>query len=68
MGRTPIGKQVPVAMPPDLKARADAEALKRGISLAELMRAALEHELERSQLGISERGPVEIAQEENPSR
>lgn len=52
VGRKSIGPQVPVAMPPDLKARADAEAARRGISLAELMRLALERELER--------GPVEM--------
>ena len=48
---------MPVAMPPDLKARADQEAVRRGISLAELVRTALEHELERS----GERSPVEVA-------
>ena len=44
-------------MPPELKARADAEAARRGISLAELMRLALEREL----ASTDERGPVEIA-------
>ena len=57
VGRTPIGKQVPVALPPELKERADAEALRRGISLAKLMRLALERELDQT----GERGPVEIA-------
>lgn len=47
VGRTPIGKQVPVALPPELKERADAEAQRRGISLAKLMRLALERELDQ---------------------
>ena len=44
---------MPIALPPELKERADAEAQRRGISVAELMRVALEHELER--------GPAEVA-------
>lgn len=56
VGRRGIGKQVPVAMPPELKGRADQEATRRGISLAELVRLALERELDSN----GERGPVEI--------
>lgn len=55
MGRKPTGvtPQSQVRVPPDLKARAQAEAKRRGISFSELACMALEHELER--------GPVEIA-------
>ena len=53
MGRTPIGKQTPIRLSEDLKGRAEAEALRRGVSLAALIRHAIEHELEC--------GPVEVA-------
>lgn len=55
MGRKPTGvtPQTQARIPADLKALAQAEATRRGISLSELICAGLRHELQR--------GPVEIA-------
>ncbi|MBB6053303.1 hypothetical protein [Armatimonas rosea] len=55
MGRKPTGvtPQTQARIPADLKALAQAEATRRGISLSELICEGLRHELER--------GPAEIA-------
>lgn len=55
MGRKPTGltAQTQTRIPAELKALAQAEAKRRGISLAELICEGLRHELQR--------GPIEIA-------
>ncbi len=55
MGRKPTGvtPQTQARIPADLKTLAQAEAVRRGISLSELICEGLRHELER--------GPVEVA-------
>lgn len=55
MGRKPTGvtPQTQARIPADLKALAQVEAARRGISLSELICEGLRHELER--------GPVEVA-------
>jgi len=64
VGRTPIGKQVPLRLSDDLKTRAETEATRRGISLAELMRTALEHEMERGPVEVAGQGAIEALRAE----
>ncbi len=45
MGRKTVGPQVTIAFPTNLKKRAEEQASQRGISLAELVRLAVEREL-----------------------
>lgn len=61
VGRKPTGKtpQTPIMLPPELKARAQAEAERRGISLAELIRESLEHELAGDAARLAGMGAIE---------
>lgn len=60
-GRKPTGKvrQTLITLPLDLKARAQTEAQRQKISLAELIREALEHELAGDEARLAGMGAIE---------